>query len=131
MHRDLKPENILLTSRASDTDVKISDFGLAKASAGSNFDLPRSRSVCGSDLYLAPEIIRQEEYGPEIDIWAMGVIIYVILSGSQPFFHEVLHKLYRQIVTGDFSFPPQTWMDVSQDAQELILRLLKVQAADR
>ncbi|CAK0855232.1 unnamed protein product [Prorocentrum cordatum] len=96
MHRDLKPENILLASKVSNTDVKISDFGLAKISRDFPRRLPRSHSICGSDFYLAPEVIKQEEYGREIDIWAVGVITYVLLSGSLPFFHNVLHKLYRQ-----------------------------------
>merc|ERR1711971_59203 len=107
MHRDLKPENILLASKVSNTDIKISDFGLAKISKDYPRRLPRSHSICGSDFYLAPEVIKQEEYGREIDVRSVGVVCYVILSGSLPFFHNVLHKLYRQIVERDLSFPEQ------------------------
>jgi len=131
MHRDLKPENILLASKVSNTDVKISDFGLAKISRDFPRRLPRSHSICGSDFYLAPEVIKQEEYGREIDIWAVGVITYVLLSGSLPFFHNVLHKLYRQIVERDLSFPDQAWKNVSKGALDFILRLLQVRAGDR
>eukprot|EP00929_Paragymnodinium_shiwhaense_P101180 TRINITY_DN6405_c1_g1_i1.p1 TRINITY_DN6405_c1_g1~~TRINITY_DN6405_c1_g1_i1.p1 ORF type:complete len:432 (+),score=90.62 TRINITY_DN6405_c1_g1_i1:87-1382(+) len=131
MHRDLKPENILLSSKVSNTDVKISDFGLAKLSRDYPRRLPRSHSICGSDFYLAPEVIKQEEYGREIDIWAIGVIAYVLLSGSLPFFHNVLHKLYRQIVERDLSFPEQSWKNVSKGALDFILRLLQVRAGDR
>lgn len=131
MHRDLKPENILLASKVSNTDVKISDFGLAKVSRDYPRRLPRSNSICGSDFYLAPEVIKQEEYGREIDIWAIGVISYVLLSGSLPFFHQVLHKLYRQIVERDLSFPEQAWKTVSKGALDFILRLLQVRAGDR
>lgn len=131
MHRDLKPENILLTSRVSNTDLKISDFGLAKISRDYPRRLPRSNSICGSDFYLAPEVIKQEEYGREIDIWALGVIAYVLLSGSLPFFNSVLHKLYRQIVERDLSFPEQAWVNVSKGALDFILRLLQVRAGDR
>jgi len=131
MHRDLKPENILLASKVSNTDVKISDFGLAKISRDFPRRLPRSHSICGSDFYLAPEVIKQEEYGREIDIWAVGVITYVLLSGSLPFFHNVLHKLYRQIVERDLSFPEQAWKNVSKGALDFILRLLQVRAGDR
>merc|ERR1712137_932341 len=131
MHRDLKPENILLASKVSHTDVKISDFGLAKLSRNFPERLPRATSICGSDFYLAPEVIRQEEYGREIDIWALGVIAYVLLSGSLPFFHNVLHKLYRQIVERDMSFPEQAWKNVSKGALDFILRLLQVRAGDR
>lgn len=131
MHRDLKPENILLSSQASNTDIKITDFGLAKISRDYPRRLPRSHSICGSDFYLAPEVIKQEEYGREIDIWAIGVITYVILSGSLPFFHQVLHKLYRQIVERDLSFPEEAWRNVSKGALDFILRLLQVRAGDR
>merc|ERR1719159_207694 len=131
MHRDLKPENILLVSKASDTDIKISDFGLAQMSKDFPNRLPRSHSICGSDFYLAPEVIKQEEYGREIDIWSVGVVTYVLLSGSLPFFHNVLHKLYRQIVERDLSFPDQAWSSVSKGAQDFILRLLQVRAGDR
>merc|ERR1712157_545157 len=86
MHRDLKQENILLVSRQSNTDVKISDFGLAKVSKDFPKKLPRAVSICGSDFYLAPELIKQQEYGREVDIWALGVVAYIILSGSLPFF---------------------------------------------
>lgn len=131
MHRDLKPENILLASKVSNTDVKISDFGLAKISKDYPRRLPRSHSICGSDFYLAPEIIKQEEYGREIDIWSLGVVSYVVLSGSLPFFHNVLHKLYRQIVERDLSFPEAAWKSVAKGAQDFILRLLQVRPGDR
>mmetsp|Transcript_83257 Transcript_83257/g.156683 ORF Transcript_83257/g.156683 Transcript_83257/m.156683 type:complete len:412 (+) Transcript_83257:64-1299(+) len=131
MHRDLKPENILLASKVSNTEVKISDFGLAKISKDFPRRLPRSHSICGSDFYLAPEVIKQEEYGREIDIWAIGVITYVLLSGSLPFFHQVLHKLYRQIVERDLSFPEQAWKNVSKGALDFILRILQVRPGDR
>jgi calcium/calmodulin-dependent protein kinase I len=131
MHRDLKPENILLSSKVSNTDIKISDFGLAKISKDYPRRLPRSHSICGSDFYLAPEVIKQEEYGREIDIWSVGVVAYVVMSGSLPFFHNVLHKLYRQIVERDLSFPEQAWKTVAKGAQDFILRLLQVRPGDR
>jgi serine/threonine protein kinase len=131
MHRDLKPENILLASKVSNTDIKISDFGLAKISKDYPRRLPRSNSICGSDFYLAPEVIKQEEYGREIDIWSAGVVSYVVLSGSLPFFHNVLHKLYRQIVERDLSFPEQAWKSVAKGAQDFILRTLQVRPGDR
>lgn len=131
MHRDLKPENILLASKVNHTDIKISDFGLAKVSKDFPRRLPRSHSICGSDFYLAPEVIKQEEYGREIDIWSVGVICYVVMSGSLPFFHNVLHKLYRQIVERDLGFPEQAWKSVAKGAQDFILRLLQVRPGDR
>jgi len=129
MHRDIKPEVLLLKSRTSDTDIKISDFGLARAS--STGESPRARSICGSDFYIAPEIIREQEYGCEVDIWSAGVVSYVILSGSLPFFHDSLAQLYRQIIKRDIKFPPVSWADVSDGALEFIIRLLRLQAPDR
>eukprot|EP00929_Paragymnodinium_shiwhaense_P114889 TRINITY_DN8343_c0_g1_i1.p1 TRINITY_DN8343_c0_g1~~TRINITY_DN8343_c0_g1_i1.p1 ORF type:complete len:392 (-),score=93.45 TRINITY_DN8343_c0_g1_i1:93-1268(-) len=131
MHRDIKPENILLCSRHSDTDVRISDFGLAKMSRNFPERLPRSNSICGSDFYLAPEIIRQEEYGREVDIWALGVVTFVLLSGSLPFYHEVLHKLYRQIVEREMTFQQEAWKGVSKGAMDFILRMLQIRVGER
>lgn len=131
MHRDLKPENILLASKVSSTDIKISDFGLAKLSKDYPRRYPRSHSICGSDFYLAPEVIKQEEYGREIDIWSGGVVAYVVLSGSLPFFNNVLHKLYRQIVERDLTFPESNWRLVSRGAQDFIVRLLQARPGDR
>jgi len=131
MHRDLKPENILLCSRVCNTEIKISDFGLAKMSRSVQGRLPRSNSICGSDFYLAPEVILQQEYGREIDIWAVGVISYVLLSGSMPFFHEVLHKLYRMIVERDLRFNEPVWKRTSKGAMDFVLRLLQIRPGDR
>jgi serine/threonine protein kinase len=132
MHRDIKPENILLSSKVNDSDIKVSDFGLAKQSKDyKRGRLPRSHSICGSDFYLAPEVIKQEEYGREIDIWAVGVVAYVLLSGSLPFFHTILHKLYRSIVERDISFPDKQWEHVSQGGKDFVLRLLQVRSIDR
>lgn len=131
MHRDLKPENILLVSKANDTNIKISDFGLAKVAMRFPNELPRSQSICGSDFYLAPEIIKQEEYGREVDAWALGVITYVLLSGVLPFFHAELHKLYRQIVEREISFPDKPWRSVSKTAMDFILCLCCIKPGDR
>mmetsp|Transcript_11219 Transcript_11219/g.25584 ORF Transcript_11219/g.25584 Transcript_11219/m.25584 type:complete len:292 (+) Transcript_11219:54-929(+) len=131
MHRDLKPENILLVSTENDTDVKVSDFGLAKVSYDFPRKLPRANSTCGSDFYLAPEVIKQEEYGREVDVWACGVITYVVMSGTLPFYNQTLHKLYRQIVERDISFPSKPWATASKGAQDFVLRLLHVRAGER
>jgi len=131
MHRDLKPENILMVSKLSNTDIKISDFGLAKISKDYPRRLPRSHSICGSDFYLAPEVIKQEEYGREIDIWSVGVITFVLMSGALPFFHTVLHKLYRQIVERELVFQSDVWGKISKGCTDFIIRLLQVRPGDR
>eukprot|EP00928_Gymnodinium_smaydae_P048885 TRINITY_DN32747_c0_g1_i1.p1 TRINITY_DN32747_c0_g1~~TRINITY_DN32747_c0_g1_i1.p1 ORF type:complete len:367 (-),score=62.15 TRINITY_DN32747_c0_g1_i1:84-1184(-) len=131
MHRDLKPENILLVSRTNNTDIKLSDFGLARISRDFPSKFPRATSICGSDFYLAPELIKQQEYGREIDIWAVGVIVYCLLSGTLPFFNSVLHKLYRQIVERDLSFPDKQWRNISKGGVDFVLRLLHVAPGER
>jgi serine/threonine protein kinase len=119
MHRDLKPENILLESAANDTDVKLSDFGLATTKK-------RTSSICGSDFYISPEIIKQEEYGREVDMWAVGVITFVLLSGSLPFFHNVLWKLYKQIVTRDLKLP-ECFKDIPDCTVDFLRQLLTIE----
>jgi len=133
MHRDLKLENILLCSKLSYTDAKISDFGLARTAPDFPRRLPRSTSICGSDFYLSPEVIRQEEYGREVDVWALGVIFYVLVSGQLPFYSKVLHKLYRQILERDLDMeePVEVWGGVSQGCRDLLNRLLQARPGDR
>eukprot|EP00449_Zooxanthella_nutricula_P000342 CAMPEP_0198513030 /NCGR_PEP_ID=MMETSP1462-20131121/15813_1 /TAXON_ID=1333877 /ORGANISM="Brandtodinium nutriculum, Strain RCC3387" /LENGTH=236 /DNA_ID=CAMNT_0044242451 /DNA_START=63 /DNA_END=770 /DNA_ORIENTATION=- len=128
MHRDLRLEDILLTSTQSNSDVKISSFGLAKLARDSPECLPRSWSICGNVFFRAPEVIRQEEYGREVDMWALGVIAYVLLSGRLPFSE---HGLYRRIIERRIEFPEQHWRDVSETAIDLIMRLLLLRAGDR
>ncbi|EER19406.1 hypothetical protein, conserved [Perkinsus marinus ATCC 50983] len=134
MHRDLKPENILMVSRSSNTEIKIADFGLARGSAGFPLRLPRSRTICGSDFYLAPEIIRQEEYGREVDIWSLGVIAYVVLTGSLPFYNAQLHKLYRQILVKDINLDiigENFQLLLTAGSRDFICRLLQLRPEDR
>jgi len=88
MHRDLKLENVLLSSKEKDSGIKVADFGLAKTLSVDDpmFPYPRSNFVCGSDHYLAPELIKQHEYGREVDMWAIGVIAYCLnCHGKFPF----------------------------------------------
>lgn len=77
VHRDLKPENLLLVSDDDDANVKIADFGFAKKIT----DLTVNEVACGTPGYVAPEILRGDRYGAEVDIWSMGVICYVLLAG--------------------------------------------------
>jgi serine/threonine protein kinase len=109
MHRDLKPENVLLVSRDSDTDVKVCDFGLAKMATSSQPGGPRSSSFAGSNFYLAPEMLMQKEYGPEVDIWAVGVMSYAVLSGTLPFGSDDLKETYRRIIDRRLYFKGEAW----------------------
>jgi serine/threonine protein kinase len=111
-----------LTSKDDDTDVKISDFGLAKMLDESQL----TSTLCGTPMYVAPEILRgrTNPYGPKVDIWAVGVITYILLAGYPPFFDNDLAKLYRQIIDVDYEFDDEYWADISDEATEFIDSLL-------
>jgi calcium/calmodulin-dependent protein kinase I len=82
MHRDLKPENLILCSNSADTDLKLIDFGFATRFGA---DTPPQNRLCGTPGYVAPEMLRGAPYGSEVDMWSLGVIMYVLLAGMPPF----------------------------------------------
>ncbi|CAE8627705.1 unnamed protein product [Polarella glacialis] len=143
-----------MISATSEVDIKVCDFGIAKLAdqvhifSGSHLKplqgsvtistapaLPRSDSFKGSDFYLAPEMIRQEEYGSEVDLWALGVTSYCLLSASMPFVGEGgcddLRGTYRKIVQRDFSFEKEAFDETSSEAKEFISRLLSLEPRQR
>jgi len=99
-HRDLKPENLLYSSPDPSAVLKITDFGLAKVL---NNEL--MTTACGTPGYVAPEIIEGKGYGPAVDYWSLGVIIYVMLCGYPPFYEETNEKLFDMIKTAKYEFP--------------------------
>lgn len=125
-HRDLKPENILLSNQASNT-VKIADFGLSKDFTGDSV----MSTCCGSPSYVAPEILEQGEYSNACDIWSIGVILYVLLSGYLPFYGNTQEELFDKILTASFSFNNKCWDDVSEQAKDLVSRMLTLKPEDR
>jgi len=127
VHRDLKPENLLLTSAEDDADVKIADFGLAKLLKEETL----MQTACGTPGYVAPEILEVQDYDNKVDSWSLGVITYILLCGFPPFYDENNAQLFQAIKRGDYSFPSPYWDDVSQEAKDLIGRLLTVAPGDR
>jgi len=99
VHRDLKPENLLLASKCKGAAVKLADFGLAIEVQG---DQQAWFGFAGTPGYLSPEVLRKEAYGKPVDIWACGVILYILLVGYPPFWDEDQHKLYQQIKAGAY-----------------------------
>lgn len=123
-HRDLKLEHILLDLSRN---VKIIDFGLACQSPPDEF----STLFCGSHLYVAPEILRKQPYLPQkVDIWSLGIILYVLLFSRFPFFSEDRGELARRIASGEFRFP-RTSHEPSTDAKELVTRMLALDPSMR
>lgn len=104
-HRDLKLENILFRNREAgdNSEIVVSDFGLAHMRSGSS-DNDTMSTTCGSAEYLAPEILQGEGYTELIDMWAVGVITYIVLSRRMPFMDESRARLYQKITKGQFSF---------------------------
>jgi serine/threonine protein kinase len=121
VHRDLKPENLLLKSPFNDFDIKLADFGFAKKVSGKSLD-----TQCGTPGYVAPEILKGAKYGTEVDMWSCGVIIYILLGGYPPFHDDNHAILYRKIKAADYTFEPQYWDQVSDDAKDLIKKMLIV-----
>jgi len=121
IHRDLKPENLLLASQSKNAAVKLADFGLAIEVHG---DQQAWFGFAGTPGYLSPEVLRKEAYGKAVDIWACGVILYILLVGYPPFWDEDQHRLYAQIKAGAYDFPSPEWDSVTQDAKNLINQML-------
>ncbi|GJQ09871.1 hypothetical protein GpartN1_g1662.t1 [Galdieria partita] len=122
VHRDLKPENFVFESRAHDAKLKLIDFGLAAimASPASTF-----RTICGSPSYVAPEILYQKPYTYKVDVWSLGVIIYILLAGYAPFEAKDEKELFRRIKHDPVRMEGKEWDAVSSDAKHFVASLLE------
>lgn len=112
---------------SNDADIKICDFGFAKKIS----DLQQDETACGTPGYVAPEILRGDPYGAEVDVWSMGVICYVLLAGYPPFYDEDQRKLFKKIKDGRYYFHDEYWGHVSSDAMDLIRKMLCVNQKQR
>ncbi|CAF4897805.1 calcium/calmodulin-dependent protein kinase type II alpha chain [Pieris napi] len=128
VHRDLKPENLLLASKAKGAAVKLADFGLAIEVQG---DQQAWFGFAGTPGYLSPEVLKKEPYGKPVDIWACGVILYILLVGYPPFWDEDQHRLYGQIKAGAYDYPSPEWDTVTPEAKSLINQMLTVNPSKR
>jgi len=118
-HRDLKPENILSAGDGENEMIKIADFGFSK-----NFGEEKLKTSCGSPGYVAPEVLTQEAYDNSIDMWSVGVIIYILLCGYPPFYADNAPGLFKKIMDVKYDFDDPSWENVSQEAKDLIGKLL-------
>uniref|UniRef100_A0A6Q2YV92 calcium/calmodulin-dependent protein kinase n=1 Tax=Esox lucius TaxID=8010 RepID=A0A6Q2YV92_ESOLU len=128
VHRDLKPENLLLASKLKGAAVKLADFGLAIEVQG---DQQAWFGFAGTPGYLSPEVLRKDPYGKPVDMWACGVILYILLVGYPPFWDEDQHRLYQQIKAGAYDFPSPEWDTVTPEAKDLINKMLTINPSKR
>ncbi|KAI0495867.1 hypothetical protein KFK09_022174 [Dendrobium nobile] len=119
VHRDLKPENFLFTSKVESSQLKAIDFGL------SDFVKPDERlnDIVGSAYYVAPEVLHRS-YGTEADVWSIGVIAFILLCGSRPFWARTESGIFRAVLKADPSFNEPPWPSLSLEAKDFVKRLL-------
>lgn len=118
-HRDLKPENLLSAENDGQEVIKIADFGFSK-----NFGEEKLMTSCGSPGYVAPEVLTCESYDKSVDMWSIGVIIYILLCGYPPFYADNAPALFKKIMDVKYDFDDPSWDDVSEAAKDLIRNLL-------
>ncbi|KAG0378843.1 hypothetical protein BGX24_002633 [Mortierella sp. AD032] len=117
VHRDLKPENLLFKTKAEDSELLIADFGLSKIIDKDKFDL--LTTTCGTPGYMAPEILQKSGHGKPVDMWAIGVITFFLLSGHTPFDRQNTLDEMHAIIKSEYSFgPPECWDGIS-DTEDL------------
>ncbi|XP_067108316.1 serine/threonine-protein kinase H2-like [Osmerus mordax] len=140
-HRNLKPDNLLYYHPGAEARLLVTDFGLATIGGGRDAGGVGGgtaekadwalKTTCGTPEYMAPEVVLRRPYTYAVDMWAMGVISYILLSGSVPFWDESRPRFYRAIVTGRYSFQGEPWPSVSNLAKDFIERLLASDPSSR
>ncbi len=127
VHRDIKPDNILVSNVSGQLRVMLADFGLAAIIARGTL----IKGCQGTPSFLAPEIINEKEYGLPIDIWALGVTLFLLLSGQAPFKGQTVTQVLDRVRIGSFSFADLIWANISSEAKDLITRMLAMDPAQR
>ena len=111
----------------SDTDIKLADFGFAKRIS----QLQEKEVACGTPGYVAPEILRGDKYGGEVDVWSIGVICYILLAGYPPFYDEDSKRLFKKIKEGRYFFHEEHWGNASTESMDMIRKMLCVSQKER
>lgn len=123
-HRDVKPENCLYLSNEPGAELKLVDFGLSVKFGQDNIE--KMSSLVGTPYYMAPEVIRGN-YRKECDVWSLGIIMYLLLSGRQPFASSSLQELYQKVIAAEYDFNGEEWTQISDSAKDLISNILLVE----
>jgi len=127
VHRDLKLENLLLVNKnEDDLRIKLADFGLSKLYSGKSL-----QTACGTPFYVAPDVLTGGGYGPAVDVWSAGILLYVLLSGRLPFSADNDADLFRLIMKAELVFKSPQFDVVSDNAKDLIKKLLVGNATNR
>jgi calcium-dependent protein kinase len=125
-HRDIKPENFLLSKPGPDGQVKAADFGLSQFfRPGKSFT-----SLVGSAYFVAPEVLKRD-YGPQADVWSLGVCLYILLSGMTPFWGDTEEDIFKMILHADINFESHPWPKISKSAKDIIKKMLNRDPAKR
>lgn len=127
VHRDIKPENLLYAAKEPDETVKLADFGLAALVKPDE----ALQSACGTPGYVAPELIKRKNYSSPVDMWSAGVVLYILLCGFPPFYDDDRPTLFKLIARGAFEFVQPYWDQVSDQAKDLVTKLLVVDPSRR
>eukprot|EP01083_Nonionella_stella_P040509 109928_1 len=127
VHRDLKPENLLLVRRNEPTNIVITDFGLSKFAAPHE----AMKAACGTLSYVAPEVLRMEGYGKEVDLWSTGVIAFLTLRAKLPFHDQTKNRIIARILRQNVQMTDVHWQSISKEAKDLITKLLIKNPAQR
>ncbi|GKY96532.1 hypothetical protein MPSEU_000612800 [Mayamaea pseudoterrestris] len=126
-HCDMKPKNLLLMSDDNDSFIKLADFGFA-----ARVHEPNSLSKqCGTPFFVSPEILMRKGYDQQSDMWSVGCIVYLLLSGNLPFMGRSQKELFRKIVAGKFDFDDDEWNEISDEAKDLVTQLLVLDPSKR
>jgi len=119
-HCDMKPKNLLLLDDVNDSFIKIADFGFA-----ARVHTPKSLTKqCGTPFFVPPEILMKKPYDQRCDMWSCGCIVYLLLGGVLPFMGRTQKELFRKIVAGNYEIDEESFVGVSEDARDLIQKLL-------
>lgn len=127
-HRDIKPDNCLYLSSEPGAELKLVDFGLSVKFGEDK--VKKMYSLVGTPYYMAPEVLRGD-YDKECDIWSLGVILYLMLSGHQPFASSSIQELFPKVMSANYSFLGEEWDEISPSAKDLISKLIVVEPNKR
>lgn len=116
-HRDLKPENILMVNSEDSSDIKIVDFGLSKSFGPGE----TCKEPFGTLCYVAPEILLQRSYDKSVDLWSLGIIVHLMLSGTLPFDDKDDREIAKKTIYQEVTMSHPNWEKVSDDAKDLVL----------